>query len=421
MLKKILFSLLFTGLPLSTTLAEDASKSSAVQGGVAAIVNDKVVTMQDLDQRMRIIALSMGVEPNKSLSPLVLKHAIEEKLKLQHLQENKFTIKEEEWKAELIAFIRSSNLNSEQFDALLKEKGILKSALNDFFAVKAAWSKYILTQKRHLISITEEEIASELKKNESIFNNDRYVYSEILLPVDDPAREGSVKQDAFNLIEMLKNGQANFRAAANQFSSSPTALKGGSCGLVIASNLSKEIKEALDVMKVGELALHRTIKGYNILWLERKFKAGQDAVDLYKVKTIFIPFNPEQTSFEKLKDAIKQRLDHVNDGKIMEFVGKQLMEERKALYNEINTELDRLHPELQKVILSLSQGTLSEPILLSNSMVAVVMVEGKSRESIKLPSRDDVGNKIFIERLSLIERRLLHELHNSAFVEIKLK
>ncbi len=58
--------------------------------GIAAIVNDEVISRYDLDQRMRLVISSAGVDPTpeqrKQLEQQVLRSLIDEKLKWQEVK-----------------------------------------------------------------------------------------------------------------------------------------------------------------------------------------------------------------------------------------------------------------------------------------------------------------------------------------------
>ena len=132
-------------------------------------------------------------------------------------------------KSEFISFLEQKNLNIDVF----KEK----------LVVEKLWNTLIFEKFKNKVRINEKNI----KKNLINFNKER------------------IKNYQFNLSELLftndidvdeiKNfiGNYGFENAANKYSISDTATKGGKIGWIDINNLTKEIKKEILILNVGEI------------------------------------------------------------------------------------------------------------------------------------------------------------------------
>jgi len=132
-------------------------------------------------------------------------------------------------KSEFISFLEQKNLNIDVF----KEK----------LVVEKLWNTLIFEKFKNKVRINEKNI----KKNLINFNKKR------------------IKNYQFNLSELLftndidideiKNFIENygFENAANKYSISDTATKGGKIGWIDINNLTKEIKKEILILNVGEI------------------------------------------------------------------------------------------------------------------------------------------------------------------------
>ena len=77
---------------------------------------------------------------------------------------------------------------------------------------------------------------------------------------------------------------------------------------------------------------------------------------------------------------------------------------------------DHLSPEFQKVVATLQIGQVSAPVRTSAGLHLVALC-GRHANNADAPSRDDVENRLVGESLSMIARRELRDLRNSANIE----
>ena len=132
-------------------------------------------------------------------------------------------------KSEFISFLEQKNLNIDVF----KEK----------LVVEKLWNTLIFEKFKNKVRINEKNIKKNLINfNEKRIKNYQFNLSELLFTNDID-------------VDEIKNfiGNYGFENAANKYSISDTATKGGKIGWIDINNLTKEIKKEILILNVGEI------------------------------------------------------------------------------------------------------------------------------------------------------------------------
>ena len=178
-------------------------------------------------------------------------------------------------KSEFISFLEQKNLNIDVF----KEK----------LVVEKLWNTLIFEKFKNKVRINEKNI----KKNLINFNKKR------------------IKNYQFNLSELLftndidvdeiKNFIENygFENAANKYSISDTATKGGKIGWIDINNLTKEIKKEILISNVGEITQPIDLK------------TGKIIIKLNSKREIKNKFN--------IEDELKKRINYERNKQLNSF------------------------------------------------------------------------------------------------------
>ena len=241
----------------------------ATETRIAAVVNDEVISVDDVRSRIRMVMLSSNLtdspETRQRIAAQVLRTIVDEKLQMQEAKRQNITATDEEINKALAQIEKQNNMQPGQLDQVLKAHGIERSALVDQLTASIVWAKLV----RRLVSqtnvVSDEEIDYALKRAKETANEPQSRVAEIFLAVDNPQQEDEVRRLAERLTEQMKQG-ARFSAVAQQFSQSATAAVGGDIGWVRPEQLSPELGKAVAQMRPGELSPPiRTGAGYYLL------------------------------------------------------------------------------------------------------------------------------------------------------------
>ncbi len=264
----------FSSMCLSVTLAISPAAAKQ-QEGIAAVVNQGVVTMSDLNDRAELIAASSGIKPSKDmmtkLRPQVLNMLIEEQIRLQEATRSGIKVEDKVVDDGFDAIAKQNNIPALEFAKMLKSHGINVGTMRDQIKAQIAWTKLIQKRIRPRVEVTDADIDSELDRIKEKVGKDQYLLGEILIPIHSEDKALDAEGFAKKLADNLRAEPQAFPKAAKQFSAAPGADKGGIVGWMMAGQMAEEIDAVLPTMTVGKIAGPiKTTSGYVILLLKEK-------------------------------------------------------------------------------------------------------------------------------------------------------
>jgi peptidyl-prolyl cis-trans isomerase SurA len=394
--------------------------------GIAAVVNDQVISVDDLASRIKMVMLSTNIgdtpEMRARIEGQVLRTMIDEKLELQEAKHQDVGATDDEVNKAFAAIAKQNNMSPAQLDDILKSHGIDRSALIDQLKASIVWVKLVRQRGYETSPVSDEEVDDALKRLKQNEHEPRTRVAEIFLAVDNPQQDDKVRELALRLIDEMKQG-ARFAAMAQQFSQSPTAAVGGDLGWISPQELAPELAKVVTQMRPGELSPPiRAAAGYYLLLvLDRRGvggTAGPDDTRLHIVQVVF-PLPPQPSAAarqaayaqaESAREAAKTCDDMLRIGK----------ERAPQLSSEGDLLVSQIAPAMRSFVLGLGIGKASQPILQRNG-VGVIMVCGKASEQPDAaPTRAEVLNSLVRQRIDVLARRYLRDLRQAAFVDIRV-
>jgi peptidyl-prolyl cis-trans isomerase SurA len=252
---------------------------------VIAVVNDEVITANELRQRMAIVEQQLrrqkiSLPPPAVLQRQVLERLIIDRAQLQLARETGVRVDDATVNAALARMAETNNLTLPQFRARLDQEGVSFARFRDEIRNEIIMSRLREREVDGRIQISEGEVDNFLSEQQSGNASVEYNIAQILLRVPDSAAAEQIeatRRRAEDLLRQLKSG-ADFAALAASFSSSPEALSGGDLGWRGAERLPTLFVDAVAPLKPGEIApLVRSPGGFHILKLVGKRGAGTAA------------------------------------------------------------------------------------------------------------------------------------------------
>lgn len=234
--------------PLAGTAPAALAQGAAQR--IAAVVNDDVITTQDLLDRLDLALATSGV-PNdpktrRRLAPQVLRGYVDEKLQLQEAKRLGLAVVEAEVDAAIDTIAQRNNTTRDGLYRYLRERNINPGTLRQQIRAQIAWLKIVSRELRPRVAVPSEQVELALKRAGAGEENIELLLSEILLPVYDRAQEGTVLADARALVATLRGG-ADFAALARQVSAAASAETGGDLGWVRAAAILPELRDRLQI------------------------------------------------------------------------------------------------------------------------------------------------------------------------------
>jgi peptidyl-prolyl cis-trans isomerase SurA len=394
--------------------------------GIAAVVDDQVISVDDLASRIRMVMLSTNIgnspESRARIANQVLRAMIDEKLELEEAKRQNVAVTDAEIDKAVASIAKQNNVTVPQLDDILKSHGVDRSALLDQLKASIVWAKLVRQRAEDTSPISEDEIDDAVKRLKQAEHQPQIRVAEILLVVDNPQQDDKVRLTALRLIDEMKRG-GRFSAIAQQFSQSPTAAVGGDLGWISPQQLAPELAKAVVQMRPGELSPPlRTPAGYYLLLvLDRHTGDGAGEAEDTQLHIVQVVFSlPPQASEAARQTAFAQATSVRQAAKTcgdMLRIGK---ERAPQLSSEGDLRLSQIAPSMRNFVLGLGIGKPSQPILQKNG-VGVIMVCGKSTaQSAAPPTREEVENTLMHQRLDILARRYLHDLRRAAYVDVRV-
>lgn len=236
---------------------------------IAVVVNDEAITSSDIEDRMRLIFVSSGLEANeanrKSVRERVTKNLIEEKLQLQEAKHSGIDITNSDIDTAMNSLAKQNRMSLDDMNAMLQKGNVPRQTLVDQIKATLAWTKVIQRQLRPQVEVGDDEISAVLERIKANEGKPEYLMAEIFLNVDNPADEAKVQELAMSLIDRMRNG-APFNVMAQQFSKGTGALNGGDLGWIQPGQLAGDMDKAAQSILVGHVSPPiRMPDGFHIL------------------------------------------------------------------------------------------------------------------------------------------------------------
>ena len=408
MLKRIYLSTLITVLLSGTAMAQSPH-------GIAAVVNDDIVTTHDLRQRTLFMVATTGIERDeKSIARAqqqALRNLVDEHIQMQEAEKFDQTIADEEVNQSVARLIGRNGLDPNEVVQRLASVGVSIETMRDQVRSEIAWQRIINGLYGSRIRISDAQIDETINRISANASKPNYRVAEIYIEASpdiggiDGAMEG-----ANAMIKQLSDG-APFPLLAQQFSSAPTAAKGGDLGWVREGELRPEVDQVITQMEVGNLSKPIQVPGgvYVVALIDKKIS---EADTLYKLKQVIVKNDDKdaaQSTLQSLAKTLKscetldedtQSLDGVSSADMGEIKGSDLSE------------------DVLNVLERTDVGGLSEPIERPDGAVSIMICSREASGS-DIPTRDQVEDRLANQQLAQASKRHLRDLRRKATVVVR--
>lgn len=385
----------------------------------AAVVNDEVISMLDLDMRMRLSILATGrpdsPEIRKSMISQVIRRLVDERLQAQEAERLDIKVTEDQVNSAIAEISKRNKMTAESFMKLLQSQNILPEALRDQTRAQVIWGSLVGRRLRPSVEISTEDIEEVVERVTVNRGATQRRLSEIFLAVDTALQEDEIRKNAERLLQELRTG-ANFSALAQQFSQSATAARGGDLGWVQEGQLPEELEKALATMEPGRVAGPiRTLSGFHILLFheQQRMAMGEITVDLKQI--IFaLPENATSNQHQEAMTRAAEVRQRIKGCTGLDDLAKKVGSPGSGDLGTVK--ISDLPEKIRSVVTTLPIGTASDPLSVAGG-VGVLVVCNRTDKSI---DRKRIKERLISNRLDLLSRRYMRDLRRNANVDIRI-
>jgi peptidyl-prolyl cis-trans isomerase SurA len=381
--------------------------------GIAAVVNDQVISLYDVDQRVDLFFATSGIEKSPEMTERmrdqVLRSLVDEKLQMQEATRVEIQIEETEIEERMELLAKQDNRTLDGIKEFLETKSIEENTLKAQIRAELAWNQFVRRNFGGRIKVGDPEIEEQYEKAVKAVNQTRYLVSEILLNLDNFSTEEQVRQLSGEIVKQLQSG-TSFPAVARQFSIAPTAGQGGQLGWISADQLNPRLSQVIRQMQVGQISPPiPTTGGVYILALVDKRAGGNDpSKNQFDVLTVNFPASVKSQRIDEFADDFKTCRRAQNKAKKLNASVK-----RSGL-----RQLRTLPGAIALAVANLEAGEVAPPSQQNDVTNVYIVCDRKDDLGIEI-SRDQIADNIFSQRISVMARRHLRDLRRDAVVEYR--
>ena len=391
--------------------------------GIAAIVNDDVISRFDLNSRIRFVIFSSGLPNNQKsyqrLKQQVLNRLINERLKLQDAKRREIKISRHQIGAAIESVEKRNKLPKGGLIRQLMQNKIDIFSYERQLEAELAWNQIVRREASKSGLIAKKSIDQQISLIRANKGKPEYLVSEIYIPFDAAETATGVKNLAERIKSQIRQG-ARFANLARYFSQSASALRGGNLGWVREDQLDPALASVVRGLKRGELsAPAKGADGYYILQLQNKRIARglPDSDAIISLQQIFLPLGHEtQESAVQNKLNLARSAATAQNCSEMEILGKEIGPNVSGRIKDVK--LSSIAPNLRQLAKKLEINEASAPIRTEAGFLVIMVCDRKS--SINEQSiRQRIAMFLSEQKAELVSRRLLRDLRQSAFVDIR--
>jgi peptidyl-prolyl cis-trans isomerase SurA len=402
--------------------------------GVAAVVNDSIISDYDLRQRVALFLATSGMHPSadnlKAIRQQVLAQLETERLEVLEAQKKNVSVSTAEVDKAIDNILQDNHLTMDQVKKLLAGAGVDMSSFRSQIAAQIAWTKTVQDQYGDRVTVSSSDVDDAMKRLARSANKPHFRVSEIFEAVDSPEQDPQVLKNMQGLLDQIRAG-APFETVARQFSQNPTAASGGDLGVVQEGQLVPELDSTLQKMRPGEVSPPvKASGGYYLLLLRARIEpagtkvpdpAEQVATDpgtlpLVRILLPIGPKPPKQLLENAMKAAEVLRQNIGGCERLQELVARM----RGALYFNLGKmQLSNLSPQIRDALSKTHPGETAEPFPSAAGIELFVRCD-KAPPKIDvfhMPSRDEVEQQLYEEQMTVYARRYLRDLRRVANIE----
>ncbi len=399
---------------------------------IVAIINDEVVTRQELDEQMQVAVRQLKRQGTpmpsaEQLEKQLLERLINQRILLQTAKESGLKVDDTQLERTIERIAQDNRMSVEQFRQQAdKEGGEFAKVREDIRA------EIVMTRLRERdvdakIVISDAEIDAYLKNQASLGDrNDEYNLGHILFLVPEKATPEQLRLKraaAEKALADIKRG-ADFRQISAAVSDAPNALDGGSLGWRPLAKLPELFADTVKNMRLGEVsAIVRSPNGFHILkLLDKRGNQAPILVQRSRVKHILVKLSEvvsEADAKRKLLD-LKDRVEHgVSFGELARLHSEDATAAKGGDLGWIAP--GETVPEFERAMDALAIDKVSEPTRTPFGLHLILVSERKTEDMSKERQRAIAAQAIRSRKVDDAFEEWVRVLRDKAYVENRLE
>lgn len=416
-----------TAAPLVVQAQAPAAQQPAMREGVAAMVDDEVISTYDLRQRVVWLILSTGIAATQENMPEIQREAllslIDERLQAQEIRRQEVQRKmpagnlfvEEARVDRYLADIAGQNkMTAAQFVREVEGRGVSAKSIREQARINLSWQQWTYGFYGRRVKVSEEKISAMLRDIVASASKPSYLVSEIFIDNSRAGGADGAMATARQLVGQLQQS-ARFDALARQYSALPSAANGGDTGWLTTGELAPAVESALENLRPGQVTQPIQVQdGVYVILLREKRAGSTAAVVNLKQIALALPADatPEQAQAAQVRLlAVKSKITGGCNGLQPAIAGQAGLEVGDLGQSDIKD----LAPAFRDAVEKLEPNQVSEPVRTAVGLHLIALCSRTSTDA-SIPTREEIEDRLFSQELAMIQRRELRNLRAAAII-----
>lgn len=413
-------------------LAGTASARVVELNRVVAIVNDDVVTAQELEARTNLVLQQISKEntpapPREVLTRQVLERLILERIQLKLAAEAGLRV-EDEAVNQVVANIAAENrLAPEQFRQVLARDGVDYTEFREDIRKEILISRLRARHVNNRVNVTPQEVDTYLASAAARTDLQKeFRLAHILIAVPEapnPEQIQLARDEAARVLAQLRLG-ADFRQMAIAHSDSQQALEGGDLGWRKGGQLPTLFADAAVRMSEGEVSdLIRSPSGFHIIKLLGV--RGEEKRIIKQVHARHILIRPNEiTSDAEARARLERLRERILGGDDFAQIARVHSEDKGSGANGGDlgwASPGQMVPEFEEMMYKTPLGRISEPFRTQFGWHIVQPLETRDHDNTEEYRRTRAGEALRQRKLEEETESWLRQIRDEAYVEYRLE
>lgn len=378
--------------------------------GVAAIVNDEVISTYDVNQRASLLLAGAGMEASREnldrARAQAMRDLVDERLQMQEAKEKKISVDAAQVDRQISEIARQNGTSADTLRAQLAASGIGVQTLRTQIESDIAWRRLVNGRFGSRIRISDGKVTDALARVTANSSKPQALVSEIMLAAETDEEIAQAESIAARLLEEIRGG-APFSGVARQFSAASSAASGGDLGWLSQGELRAELQAVVDQLQPGQVSVPVRAPGGVYIVALREKRAGVDPASATKISLLQVTAPAtSRTLFERQMRRVEgcdtvQRL-------VTNVTGAQIVELGDALESDLS-------PEVRARINGVDDEKASALYETPNGLAALVVCARQTAGG-GLPSRQEIENRLFEQEMAMLSQRYLRNLRRDSTI-----
>jgi peptidyl-prolyl cis-trans isomerase SurA len=396
---------------------------------IVAIVNDEVITRQELAKRYKEVTQNLSrqktpLPPREVLEKQLLERMVTELALQQHARTTGIRVDPAQVERALQRIAVQNKLDLAGLQAALEKEGQSLDSMRNTIRNEILIARARERDVDNRISVSDAEIEGYLQTQVQQGAETEYNFAHILVTVPENASPEQIqarRARAEDILAQLAKG-ADFAQLSASHSDAPNALQGGGAGWRASGKMPALFSDALKPLQPGQVApLLRSSNGFHILKLNDK--RGLDAtlsVTQTHARHILIKTN-ELTSEADARNRLLQLKERIDNGVKFDELARLHSEDASA---SKGGDLGWVNPgdtvpDFEKAMNALQPGEVSAPVQSPFGWHLIQVLERRdqdvTQERQKLMARQAIRERKAEEAF----QDWVRQIRDSAYVELR--